>query len=341
MKNILLSSAISITITLLIAVMAYYLMPVDPIMVIGDEDMLGATITTINASDRLTDSRSVINTNFTNLNSAKIEVSTTTLPNITTLENLVTVGTLTTGTWNADTLTVAYGGTGSTTLLSNAVLLGNGTSGIKAVPAGSEGQVLKLSSGVPTWDDADVNEAENYDWTGIHTFSTGTTTFNGQTYLNDVNIASGTLNEYPTASTSIASKGYVDNTFYGFTSSDNLQVIAPTERNTALDAYTKVKSIVVNGWGNIKVAWKMRSGTNASTVYGKVYVDDIAIGSEKTSESETYATSTESSINVYPGAKVQLYIHGQSGGPVTCYIKDFTLFWDEGRSTDDYYIITN
>ena len=219
MKNILLSSAISITITLLIAVMAYYLMPVDPIMVIGDEDMLGATITTINASDRLTDSRSVINTNFTNLNSAKIEVSTTTLPNITTLENLVTVGTLTTGTWNADTLTVAYGGTGSTTLLSNAVLLGNGTSGITSVSGyGTAGQFLTSNGAgsAPTWQSASVDQSQDYVWTGNHHFNTGTTTFNGVVSMTDytsvtsLQIASSSTNQYPTASTSVASKGYVD-----------------------------------------------------------------------------------------------------------------------------------
>jgi hypothetical protein len=41
------------------------------------------------------------------------------------------LSTITSGTWNASTITVAYGGTGATTLLSTGVLLGNGTSAIQ------------------------------------------------------------------------------------------------------------------------------------------------------------------------------------------------------------------
>ena len=47
--------------------------------------------------------------------------------------------------------TVPQGGTGWANLLSNTVLLGNGTSRIATTTAGSDGQVLMLSGGVPTW----------------------------------------------------------------------------------------------------------------------------------------------------------------------------------------------
>lgn len=40
-------------------------------------------------------------------------------------------GTVTSGTWNGSTITVGYGGTGATTLLSTGVLLGNGTSAVQ------------------------------------------------------------------------------------------------------------------------------------------------------------------------------------------------------------------
>src|SRR3990167_7987998 len=58
---------------------------------------LGASITTIAATDTIRDSRAVINTNFSNLNSDKIENSSSSIAAITTLSNLVTVGTLTSG----------------------------------------------------------------------------------------------------------------------------------------------------------------------------------------------------------------------------------------------------
>lgn len=69
-----------------------------------EESRVGATITTINATDTLKDSRSVINTNFSNLNSSKIENSTTSVAAITTLSNLVTVGAL-----NSGSITTGFG----------------------------------------------------------------------------------------------------------------------------------------------------------------------------------------------------------------------------------------
>ncbi len=46
---------------------------------------------------------------------------------------------------------VAYGGTGWASLQSNAVLLGNGSGKIATTSAGTDGQVLALVNGVPTW----------------------------------------------------------------------------------------------------------------------------------------------------------------------------------------------
>lgn len=146
-----------------------------------EEVELGA-ILSIAATDKISDSRAIINANFNELASSTIEVGTTTIPTITSLPNLVTVGTLTTGTWNADTITVPYGGTGSTTLSSNQVLLGNGTGAIKvAAGYGTSGQFL-TSNGVgaaPTWTSATVDVAANYTWTGNHSFVNATTTYLG------------------------------------------------------------------------------------------------------------------------------------------------------------------
>ena len=55
-------------------------------------------------------------------------------------------GTLTTGTWNADTITVLFGGTGATSFTDNAVLIGNATGAIEAIGTGTTGQLL-ISAG--------------------------------------------------------------------------------------------------------------------------------------------------------------------------------------------------
>ena len=137
---------------------------------------LGATITTINGTDRLTDSRSTINTNFANLNSDKIEVSTTSVGNITQLPNQVRTGTLTTGTWNATAIGVAYGGTGTTSPAQYQVVLGNGALGLTiASSTGTSGQTLQSNgaNAYPSWQANQTDQSANYTWTGKHTFSSG------------------------------------------------------------------------------------------------------------------------------------------------------------------------
>ena len=63
--------------------------------------------------------------------------------------DIATVGTITTGTWNGTTISVANGGTGLTTLTTNNVILGNGTSAPQFVAPGTSGNVL--TSNGTTW----------------------------------------------------------------------------------------------------------------------------------------------------------------------------------------------
>ncbi len=55
---------------------------------------------------------------------------------------ITVVGTLSSGTWNASTLSVAYGGTGQTSLTLNQLLLGNNTLGITSLSGGVDGTLL-------------------------------------------------------------------------------------------------------------------------------------------------------------------------------------------------------
>jgi hypothetical protein len=62
------------------------------------------------------------------------------------------VGILTGGTWQANTVQVAYGGTGNTTFTTHGVLFGSGQGPLQVTSAGTEGQVLQANfSGVPVF----------------------------------------------------------------------------------------------------------------------------------------------------------------------------------------------
>lgn len=173
---------ISIAVSIGCLYVAFNYLPIwkiEPIGTTDEEPILGTTITTIAGTDTIKDSRTTINNNFTALNNGKIEVSTTTMGLLTTASNLTTIGTIISGGWNGTAITGAYGGTSSTTLSVNQVLLGNTTSGVKVVNGyGTAGQLL-TSAGAgnpPVWASPSVDVAVAYDWTGRHTFTDATFT---------------------------------------------------------------------------------------------------------------------------------------------------------------------
>ena len=80
-----------------------------------------------------------------------IEAAIDTLANLTSAASLATVGTITSGVWNGTDIAVTAGGTGWGEIQANSILLGNGTSQLATTSAGTNGQILSLASGVPTW----------------------------------------------------------------------------------------------------------------------------------------------------------------------------------------------
>ena len=180
----------SLITTLLVLFFIYSFLPIYSINSLTGNGMVGSTITTINASDTIKNSRTTINDNFTSLNNGKIEISTTSLPLVTSMANLSTVGTITSGTWHGSTLTVGYGGTGSTTLMQYGVLLGNGTGNIGVVSGlGSSGQFLTSNGpgAAPSWQTSSVNLGSDYTWTGHHNF-TATSSFTANTAFSSLSI---------------------------------------------------------------------------------------------------------------------------------------------------------
>lgn len=140
------------------------------------QHLFGTTLTTINGTDQISLSRATINSNFTALNTGKIEVGTTSVASITTLSGLTTaaalatVGTITSGTWSATPITVAEQGTGTTSPTLNAIMFGNGASGFKVVSFGNNGQFLTSggAGAAPTWTSPSIDTTISYNFTGSY-----------------------------------------------------------------------------------------------------------------------------------------------------------------------------
>jgi hypothetical protein len=70
--------------------------------------------------------------------------------------SITTLGTITTGTWNATTIGTAYGGTGLTSYATGDLIYASATNTLSKLAAGVQGKVLQInSSGVPVWGDVD------------------------------------------------------------------------------------------------------------------------------------------------------------------------------------------
>lgn len=75
----------------------------------------------------------------------------TTLSALTTATSLVSIGTVTSGTWHATPITEVYGGTGQSSYTTGDTLYASATNTLSKLPIGSTGYVLTVSGGIPTW----------------------------------------------------------------------------------------------------------------------------------------------------------------------------------------------
>lgn len=257
---------------------------------------LGSAITTINGTDRITDSRSVINTNFSNLNSTKIENSTT------SMTQLVAVGTLTTGVWQATTIGGGYGGTGTTSPSLNQLLLGNISSGVKTVNGyGTSGQFLQ-SAGAgnpPAWTSASIDLTANNVWTSASTtfvngvsIGTGTTTYSTSTALyvsNSATIVSLGVGSGVATSTASSTEIGGDLFVRGHISSrGGYNILATSTIFTTSGTWikpasvTSVRVVVIGGGGGGGATTASANGSGGGGASGCVAYGDIAVSGNVT-----------------------------------------------------------
>ncbi len=88
-----------------------------------------------------------------NINGTSV-LNATTLGTGVTGSSLTSVGTLTSGTWNATEIGEEYGGTGQTGYAAGDILYASGIDTLAKRTIGTAGQVLTVSAGLPVWTDA-------------------------------------------------------------------------------------------------------------------------------------------------------------------------------------------
>lgn len=127
------------------------------------EPILGV-FTEISTATNLADFPATYNANL----NKTIEVGTTSVASITTLENLSTTGTIISGTWNGTAIGVGYGGTGTTSPSTYMVMLGNGANGLTmASSTGTAGQFMTSNGpgAYPSFQTSAVDQGIDYNFT--------------------------------------------------------------------------------------------------------------------------------------------------------------------------------
>ena len=266
LKTIGISLAVSLVVFVGLALVIYHFVPLFPSQLLNEnsEQMLGASITELTGTDTMSDFPTTYNANLNSLNNGKIEISTTTLPLITDLTGLDTIGTITVGVWNGTLIDGLYGGTGTTSPTLNMVMIGNGSSGLKVIGFGNSGQFLTSQGAdtVPQWTTSSIDEAGNFSWTGTNSWS-NTSTFTGEVSSSATTTVTGLLIGNPVvpilASTTIT----------GLTLPQPVFVATTTGALLLSDANDDLKYYQFDGFA-------VSSGVNGETIY--VQTDGIVSG---------------------------------------------------------------
>lgn len=101
-----------------------------------------------------------------------------------------------------------------------------------------------------------------------------------------------------------------------------LEVASADENTTTSTTYVKTKEARLGRAGTYRVKFDLKSGST-NTVYGQIYKDGVALGTERTKAVATYETFSED-LEFEVGDLVQLYIKATSGE--TCYIENFEIY---------------
>lgn len=284
-------------------------------------------------------------------------LSSTTLGTAVVNSSLTSVGTLTSGTWNATTiatnkggtgltsftsggavyatstsalttgtLPVTAGGTGAATLTSNGVLLGNGTSAITAA-TGTANQVLRIpgAGGAPAFGAIDISQSASVTGilpvanggTGLSALGTGIATFLGTP--SSANLAAAVTDETGTGSLVFAGSPALTGTPTLNGVSADVSASGSTTGTTALILSTLFNSATYTG-GEFIV--KITNSTNIEVVKVLVVTDGTNV--YMTTYGDVFVSSSIANIDfTYTTTNVNMVVTPVAGTTGTTTVKVF------------------
>lgn len=119
-----------------------------------------------------------------------------------------------------------------------------------------------------------------------------------------------------------------------YTAGDYLIQSNDTERNTSSTSYVKVKEIKILRAGGYRIKFDIKNNGGASSAYGRIYKNGVAIGTERTTTSSTDVNYSEDITGFVSGDLIQIYAKNQIGTPT--YINDFRIYCAEEGALAGY-----
>jgi len=133
----------------------------------------------------------------------------------------------------------------------------------------------------------------------------------------------------------------IDSAAIQLEASDALKASADTERSVANGtAYTKKKEIAIYRDGEVRIKFDAKdSAGDGGEVGARVYVNDVAVGTERINDTSSYVNYSED-FTATQGDLFQLYIKQQGGGTGTGDCRNFRIYYDKVPK-EDYVVNTD
>ena len=99
------------------------------------------------------------------------------------------------------------------------------------------------------------------------------------------------------------------------------------ETQQSENSYAKAKEFLISVTGTVKTNFDLKNANNSSNTGGRIYVNGVAVGTDHTTTSSSYATKVDN-IPVLAGDLLQLYAHdvsGYYGG----FVRNFKVYADK------------